>query len=116
MGRGTVPRHHQAVLVEFPPRFPRAAAPLAVSSPPPSCGVRPAPGGRAVPLYALRWGTLAGLPRRAGRIGSAVGAAWPPASGAGGHAPELAAPKGLCISYPPGCLYRTMPIWNWCLR
>src|SRR5712691_7397713 len=31
-------------------------------------------GGRAVPLYAVRWG----------------------------HAPELAAPKGLCITYPLG--------------
>ena len=48
-----------------PPAFP-AALPLAVSYPTPSCGASPAPGGYAVPLYAWRWGTLAGLPRGAG--------------------------------------------------
>ena len=82
------------------PAFPELLHPLAVSSPPPSGGVRPAPGGRAALRYALRWGTLTRLPHRAGRTGSAVGAAWPPAGGAGGHTPELAAHKSFCISYP----------------
>jgi Uma2 family endonuclease len=37
-----------------------------------------------VPLYALRWGTLAGLPRGTGDAGGAVGEAWPLAGALGG--------------------------------
>ena len=50
------------------------------------------PSGPTLPHAAARVQTAR---RRAGRAGRAVGAAWPPAGGAGGHAPELSAQKCL---------------------
>jgi hypothetical protein len=81
-----------------PPAF-AGRSPLAVSYPTPSCGANPVPGGRAVPLYALRWGTPAGLPLRAERAGRAVGAAWLPAGGAGGRVREVPGKNAVCFSY-----------------
>ena len=74
-----------------------------------------AQGGRAVPLDAWRWDTLAGLPRGAGRVGSAVGAA---GSAAGmlpnwRHTSAFAFPIRLSARR---CTHRARPHRGWCLR
>jgi len=61
------------------PRHPWRSPPL----PPLAARVQPQ-GDHAVPLYAWRWGPLAGRPRGAGDAGGAAGAAWPLAGGARG--------------------------------
>ncbi len=67
-----------------PPAFPEPLYPWR-SPTLPHLAARVQPqGGYAVPLYALRWGTLAGLPRGAGGAGGAGGEAGPLAGGARG--------------------------------
>src|SRR5216683_1905125 len=61
------------------PRHPWRSPPL----PPLAARVQPQ-GDHAVPLYAWRWGPLAGRPRGAGDAGGAARAAWPLAGGARG--------------------------------